>query len=278
MKREGVCPRPFKGFRRCLALLAAWSALLNGIPRLMAQEAEGAFVLEMSGRWHLVAKVPVGVQLHDRLQGGATIAADAPATACVLTLMLRDGNIVRRTCSPSAPCREPVRVPSTAESSPGFIANLGALWARITGQSAPRYVNTSARAMGPHEAVVPLRNGRIEFASAFAELAEGRYQVSLVPIHSSSSGSVPQRIEWDGVSAQAAASGVAPGLYALRVDASGEQTWVLVAAEKNFARPAAIFAEIDGKTRMWEGVPASIRSEFRRAALDQLAQEMESAQ
>ncbi len=262
------------GFRPYLLLLAACGVLL-GTHMLGADEAEGAFVMEISGGWHFAASTRTAVRLHDHLRGGATVVADQPDAAGVLTLMLRDGTTLRRSCSAKAPCRDGVHVPSTVEASPSFSEFLLALWARIGGPHETHYVTTSARCLGPQDAVISLPNRRVQLAPAFSELVKGSYQIQLTPVAKNAAKDLQVQVEWDGTSAEAPASGIGPGLYVVRLVASGEQVYVLVASDRASAHAQSIFAAVDGKTRAWEGVPARVRSEVRRAALEQLAQEMD---
>jgi hypothetical protein len=178
-------------------------------------------------------------------------------------------------------------VPVPTPEPPG-LASLAMIIPWFHSQEAvERYVTPVSRGMESElkDAVVQLRDGKVDLAPAFSDLDSGSYKIHIEPLKGGSASAMTAVVAWqEGGSAIATVPGMAPGLYRIsRVDGNesspAPEAWVLVCSPGEFAAKSADYAAAVDATRKWPSeVDARAPQAVLRAYLETLSQNAGKAQ
>jgi hypothetical protein len=195
-----------------------------------------------------------------------------------------DGRNIARLSKPVVcSCHVPVPTPE-----PAGLASLAMIipWFRSQ-EAVERFVTPVSRGMESElkDAVVQLREGKIDLTPAFSDLDSGSYKLRIEPLKGGGASPMTAVVAWqEGGSAIAPIPGMAPGLYRLsRVDGNESspvpEAWVLVCSPGDFANKSADYAAAVDATRKWPSeVDARAPQAVLRAYLETLSQNAGKAQ
>lgn len=247
-----------------------FAAALFCLPPRAAAQAEVGVVLDVYGGWYIDDSGRRPLRKGDGVPAGGVLRIEAPAESDSIRILLSDGKTLVRRCVNSGECSRPTFLPRALPretSTLGAIVEAGLRWFR---RDTARYSVHQVRSLAGslREAVLEARDGRADFAPAFAEMPKGTYHLcldaELTPDPLLERGECPRPLSvvWDKTSALPASPGpVEPGLYQLIVlerRSSGlkrtmNSAWVLVGGPSHYARSAASFGEARRLADSWGG-------------------------
>jgi hypothetical protein len=292
--------------------------LLCGGPRSFAQDKRQALVVGIAGEWGTDADSYVPLVAPKQDKGSATSSKEPSNSIGFMRPLMVDNktcvygtggylamefgkNVVSVMCKPTTEpgcdgrniaklskpvvcsCHVPVPTPE-----PAGLASLAMIipWFRSQ-EAVERYVTPVSRGMESElkDAVVQLRDGKVDLTPAFSDLDSGSYKIRIEPLKGGGASAMTAVVAWqEGGSAIATTPGMAAGLYRMsRVDGNETspvpEAWVLVCSPGQFADKSADYAAAVDATRKWPSeVDARAPEAVLRAYLETLSQNAGKAQ
>jgi len=284
--------------------------LLCAGPPSFAQDKRQALVVGIAGEWGTDADSYVPLVAPKQDKGSPTTASNGVGfmrplmvdnKTCVYGtggyLAVQFGkNVVSVMCKPTTEpgcdgrniaklskpvvcsCHVPVPTPE-----PAGLASLAMIipWFRSQ-EAVARYVTPVSRGMESElkDAVVQLRDGKVDLTPAFSDLDSGSYKIRIEPLKGGGASPMSAVVAWqEGGTAIATIPGMPAGLYRVsRVDGNQgsplPEAWVLVCSSGgDFADKSADYAAAVDATRKWPSeVDARAPQAVLRAYLETLSQ------
>jgi hypothetical protein len=272
------------------ATCLAESALAQAADTCAGEPAEG-FVVAIDGSWHLSAldaSPATACSNECELRKGQVVPAGYSLQACPaddtaahsISIARWNGGVDEISCDAVGSCARPRSLSNiSVESEPGLTRFISSV-AQLFLSRPPQYATAAARGPQLNEAVIELKEQRIDLAPAFEEAPEGYYDISLSAV-SSDPGIVGPSIErnaaWSGRQLVLSVDDLARAVYELtaKSDAGSLNAWVLVVGEPGYADHLGRFADMEQATSHWLEagiIDSATRRSMLKASLEFLAE------
>jgi hypothetical protein len=236
-------------------------------------------VLSISGEWVLKSPSPANISRGDKLPSGSIIWNRNPDAESYITLIDKSNHITRKRCA-SEDCNEGLTLQENVaadSTSSRIIGTIIDTWSRDPGS----YENLISRGQtgGLQDAVVELKDGKIDLSPAFSKLRTNLYFLQFKTLKNEKLSVIP--FEWSQPDSQPLQSNnIKPGLYIVALMNSadkysaplGPEVWILVSAPGQFGQANRSFQNAWELTQQWGNqVAPHVARSLLRAYLNYLA-------